>query len=223
MKIKAFSKTYQNRCVLSFPEFILQPGKIYAVIGANGSGKSTFAKVLSGSVKADSFVSPFEDASVNVGYLPQKPYAFRMSLIQNLMINASGNKSSSRAKANQLLEQLGLESLSSKQATTLSGGETARMCLARLFMKSYDLLLLDEPCAAMDISSTLQTEKLLRDTVEDTNSTLILITHSLAQARRIADEILFFHEGTLLEYGKTDQVLNEPSKKETSQFLQFFL
>lgn len=222
LKINPFSKTYDNRTVLSFPEFLLKKGTIYAVIGANGCGKSTFAKILSGTLAPDSVKKAIRDVQISVGYLPQKPYAFHMSLFKNLMINAAEDKQSAKLRAEKLLSDLSLIHLSDKQAISLSGGETARMALARLMMKDYDLFILDEPCAAMDIPSTLQTETLITEYCKKTGSAFIIITHSLQQAKRIADEVLFFHEGTLMECGPAAQVLSNPKKNETRQFLEFF-
>lgn len=222
MKTCTFQKTYQDKCVLSFPDFSFQPGKIYAVIGSNGSGKSTFAKILAGIIQADHKPHIFENSTPGIGYLPQKPYAFRMSLKNNLLVNVNGKKKDMVNRADSLLNQLELTPLAGKRATTLSGGEAARMFLARLLMKDYELLILDEPCAAMDISSTLQAEKLLLNYVKRTNTVVIMITHNLQQARRIANEVLFFHEGKLMESGNADHVLYHPTQKETRLFLDFF-
>ena len=213
MKISAFSKTYEGRTVLDFPGMEVRPGRIYAVIGANGSGKSTFAKVLAGSVTPDSrFPLP-----ENVGFMPQRNYAFRMSVRKNLLLNGSDVK-----RANWLMDQLQLEHLSQKRADKLSGGETARMALARLMMRFYELVLLDEPTAAMDMETTLLSEKLIRHYVENSGCALILVTHSLQQARRLADEVWYFHKGKLLEAGPKEQVLQQPKVAETKQFLEFY-
>ena len=85
MKIHAFSKTYEGRTVLDFPGIELEPGKICAVIGANGSGKSTFSKILSGVLKPDRR-GPLSDAKT-VGFMPQKNYAFRMTTKANILLN----------------------------------------------------------------------------------------------------------------------------------------
>ena len=215
MKILSFSKTYEGRCVLDFPGMELQPGKIYAVIGANGSGKSTFAKILAGVLKADQKGS-FLDAP-SVGYMPQKNYAFRMTTKANILLNG---KDASRAE--KLMDAIGLRELENKRADRLSGGETARMALVRLMMKRYDAVLLDEPTAAMDMETTLLSEKLIAQYVRETGCALILVTHSLQQARRIADEVLYFHKGKLLETGLKEQVLYEPKAPETKQFLEFY-
>ena len=215
MKIFAFSKTYEDRCVLDFPGMELQPGKIYAVIGANGSGKSTFAKILAGIAAADKRGRLAEPAAI--GYMPQKNYAFRMSTRKNILLNG---KDVSRAE--KLMDAVQLRHLENKRADRLSGGETARMALARLMMKRYDLVILDEPTAAMDMETTLLSEKLIAQYVRETGCALILVTHSLQQARRIADEVLYFHKGKLLESGPREQVLYAPRKGETRQFLEFY-
>ena len=215
MKIAAFSKTYEGRKVLDFPGMELEPGKIYAVIGANGSGKSTFAKILSGILPADQKVRHFSGGKI--GYMPQKNYAYRMSTKENILLNGKDDR-----RANELMDAIQIRHLEHKRADKLSGGETARMALVRLMMKRYDMVLLDEPTAALDMETTLLSEKLIADYVKETNCSLILVTHSLQQARRISDEIWYFHKGELLESGSKEQVLNNPQKVETKQFLEFY-
>ena len=215
MKISAFSKTYEGRTVLDFPGMEVAPGTITAVIGANGSGKSTFAKILSGVLKPDRR-GPLSDAKT-VGFMPQKNYAFRMTTKANILLNGPDE-----ARADRLMEAIQLTELSSKRADKLSGGETARMALVRLMMRAYDLVILDEPTAAMDMETTLLSEKLIVEYVRETGCALILVTHSLQQARRIADEVWYFHKGSLLEAGAKEQVLDTPERAETKQFLEFY-
>ena len=215
MKIAAFSKTYEGRRVLDFPGMELKPGRIYAVIGANGSGKSTFAKILSGILPADhkgKYIS-----SGTIGYMPQKNYAYRMRTKSNILLNGKDEN-----RANALMDAIQIRHLENKRADKLSGGETARMALVRLMMKPYDLVLLDEPTAAMDMETTLLSEKLIVEYVREMGCALILVTHSLQQARRIADEVWYFHKGNLLETGEKEQVLNTPERAETKQFLEFY-
>ena len=215
MKISAFSKTYEGRTVLDFPGLELEPGKIYAVIGANGSGKSTFAQILAGVLPADRRGKWLDGGSV--GYMPQKNYAFRMTTKANILLNGSDEN-----RANKLMEAIQIHHLASKRADRLSGGETARMALVRLMMKPYDLVILDEPTAAMDMETTILSENLIADYVQETGCAMILVTHSLQQARRIAHQVLYFHKGKLLEYGPREQVLYEPQMAETKGFLEFY-
>ncbi len=215
MNISPFSKTYDKRTVLDFSGMELHSGKIYAIIGANGSGKSTFAKILTGMETADQNITPL--IGVDVGYLPQKNYAYRMSTKANILLNGKNE-----SRATRLMEALQLIHLEHKRADKLSGGETARMALARLMMRKYTLTILDEPTAAMDMETTLLSEKLILEYVRETGCTLILVTHSLQQARRVADEVWYFHQGKLLEWGPTAQVLSQPNREETKQFLEFY-
>ena len=215
MKIAPFSKTYEGRTVLDFPGLELEPGTVYAVIGANGSGKSTLAKVLAGIIAPDRRGKLLDGGTV--GYMPQKNYAFRMSTRANILLNGTD-----KARAEELIDALQLRPLADKRADRLSGGETARMALARLMMKKYDLVLLDEPTAAMDMETTLLSEERIGQYVRETGCALTLVTHSLQQARRIADEVLYFHKGDLLERGPKDRVLDCPEKAQTKQFLEFY-
>ncbi len=215
MKVSAFSKTYEGITVLDFPGMELQPGKIYAVIGANGSGKSTFARILTGVLTADRRETHLDTDSI--GYMPQKNYAFRMSTRANILLNGTDAE-----KAEALMDALRIRHLEQKRADRLSGGETARMALARLMMNRYDLVILDEPTAAMDMETTLLAEQLITEYVRETGCAMILVTHSLQQARRIADEVLYFHKGRLKESGPRETVLYQPRMEETRQFLDFY-
>lgn len=216
MKIAAFTKTYAGRRVLDFPGAELERGKIYGVIGANGSGKSTLARVLAGALPADQPGSKIEPG-LRVGYMPQKNYAFRMSVRSNILL---GGKD--KARAEQLMEALQIAPLADKRANRLSGGETARMALARLMMGRFDLLILDEPTAAMDMESSKLAEGLILDYCREGGCALILVTHSLQQARRLSDEVMFFHGGQLLEQGAKDMLLYSPDAPETQRFLDFY-
>lgn len=215
MKTNAFAKTYNGRKVLDLPAITLRSGAVTAVIGANGSGKSTMAKILAGIEAADGNNRAI--SSGRVGYLPQKPFAFRLSVEQNLALNGGDEK-----KRTELLEALGLTSLRRSRAKRLSGGETAKMALARSLLGTYDLLILDEPTAAMDMASTLAAEKLIADYARDTGCAVLLITHSLQQARRIADEVLYLEAGKLVEQGSAEVILNTPKEEKTRQFLEFY-
>ena len=213
MNLPAFSKTYDGVKVLDFPGLELKPGKIYAILGANGSGKSTFARIAAGILPADQKCR----IPGSVGYLPQKPYAFRMTVKKNILLTGG-----SPEHADELMAALSLTALQGKRADRLSGGETARMAMARLMMKRYDVVILDEPTAAMDMETTSAAEELILRYTRQTGCALILVTHSLQQARRIADEVLFFHKGVLREAGAKEQVLFTPRQPETRQFLEFY-
>lgn len=216
MIFKDLVKTYDGRCVLDISELSLESGRIYAVIGANGSGKSTLARLIAGTEKAD---GGYIESNVSVGYMPQKCYAFKMSTRKNLRINRSENDLS---REEMLMSALGISQLADEKATKLSGGETARMALARLLMKKYELLILDEPSSAMDIEFTLAAEELIRAYRDETGASVLIVTHSVSQAERIADEIIFLSSGILTERGSPEKLIHSPENEKTKQFIDFY-
>ena len=216
MELPPLRKSYGGKTVLDFPGVTLGEGSVCAVIGANGSGKSTLARLLAGVIRPDSGYSlPAE--LPKVVYMPQKPFAFRTSVRKNVLLSGCGE-----SDAAQYLEELGLSHLAYNRADRLSGGETARMALARALLCSFDLLILDEPTAAMDMESAAASEALIRRRCRETGSSLLLITHDLQQARRLADEAMFLREGRLVEHGPASELLYSPRENETKRFLEFY-
>ena len=120
------------------------------------------------------------------------------------------------------MERLQIAHLAGERADRLSGGETARMALARLMMGRFDLVILDEPTAAMDMESSTLAEGLILDYCRESDCALVLGTHSLQQARGVADEALFFCAGQLLEQGEKEKLLYTPEREETRRFLDFY-
>lgn len=208
------AKTYRGRRVLDLPPLTLTGGAVHAIIGANGSGKSTLARVLAGAVQPDSGRLPW---SGRVGYMPQRSYPFAMTVLRNLRLTGA-----SRERALEQLERFGLAPLANQPARRLSGGETARLAMARLLMEDYPLLILDEPTAAMDVTATLLAESCLLDYRARTGCTVVLVTHSLTQAKRMADQVLFLKGGRLVEQGEAGQLLSHPQQEETRVFLDFY-
>lgn len=214
MKLPVLSKTYQGKTVLDLPSLELEEGLIHAVIGANGCGKSTFARILAGAIPSDDGLL---DLGIQRGYMPQRNYAFQMTVLRNLMLGG-GDKAAALA----MLERFGLSSLAEQNGKKLSGGETARMAMGRLLMQDYPLLILDEPTAAMDVTAALRAEDILLEYQKRVGCTVVLVTHSLKQARRLADQVLFFKEGHLVEQGGAEEVLNRPRHPDTKEFLDFY-
>ena len=216
MKIPAMTKTYGKRIVADTPELVLESGRITAVIGPNGSGKSTFSRMAAGVLAPDDRHTAFEKDRT-VRYMPQKSYPFRMSVRQNIML--SGGEP---ARAEKMMEALGLDGLLHQRIRSLSGGETAKIAFIRVLMKPCDLLILDEPTAAMDMESAITSERLLKDYLEETGCSVLLVTHDLQQARRLADDALFFYQGKLCERGSAAKVLFEPDDEVTRRFLNYY-
>lgn len=216
MKIPALTKTYDQRMVLHTPELELRPGLIYTVIGPNGSGKSTFARILAGVLQSDSPVY-VPDRQTAVRYMPQKSYPFRMSIKKNIRLAGADPQ-----RADELTRALNLKDLEHQQVRHLSGGETAKLALIRVLMQSCDLLILDEPTAAMDMESAIAAERMIREYRDSADCAVLLITHDLFQARRMADEVLFFSQGELYEQGLAEEILYHPQKEVTQRFLDYY-
>lgn len=198
MKIPAIKKTYQDQVVLDLPEMEFEEGSVLAIFGANGSGKSTFAKILAGIEQSDDRKIIAPDRTV--GYMNQQTLAFRLSVKNNLMQNGDPKRSRSEnmARADLLLEQIGLAADAGKNARKLSGGQRQRMGLARLLMKPYDILILDEPTASMNRDAVPLAEELIRNYHKENKGILILITHSMEQAERMADTFLYLEDGKMI-------------------------
>ncbi len=239
MKISACRKSYRGKTVLQCPEMEYQPGRIYAVVGPNGSGKSTYARLAAGVIKKDGggmAVVSHEKPICHAGgsqcqnsewrkntrikeilYMPQKSFPFRMSLEKNILL--AGND---RQRAAKLMESLRLSSLSGRRARELSGGETAKMALARVLMKPCAMLILDEPTSAMDMESAIAAEQLIHEYTMETGCCVLFVTHDLSQARRMATDALFFFHGELCEFGPSEKVLYDPARPETRTFLEYY-
>lgn len=220
--ITDLQKSYRDRVVLQIPELCVPAGSRWALIGPNGAGKSTFLRILAGVLEADkgtvSIPEPMRDG---LGYMPQQPYAFGVSVTQNVLMALSGF-SDGRKRAGEAIRLVGLEELAEARGSGLSGGETQRMALARMIARPRKLLLLDEPASATDISGGRRIEEAVTAYWKSTGCTLLFSTHSLAQAYRLADQVLLFSQGRIVESGPVEQVLKAPSSPEGRDFLQYW-
>lgn len=217
IELRGITKAYDERMVLDIPHLIFITGRRYALIGVNGSGKTTLLRILAGVLKPDQGEVTYLPPD-HMGYMPQAPYAFSFSVKKNVSI-ALGQHKDSDKHVLQALKTVGIDHLRDARGNMLSGGETQRMALARMIVKRRNLLLLDEPTAAADICGTSQIEKALLDYVVTNNCTLILSTHSPAQALRMVDEVIFLDQGKVIEQGPVKNVLQRPNHAFTKMFL----
>lgn len=221
MRIVHLKKTYNSRTVLNIDECIFEKGKVYAVVGANGSGKSTLLKCIAKTQKSDNKNFLFIDKGESVGYMPQSSFAFKMSLMKNLFVGCKKNELSVKV-ANEYIDRFDLSDKIKTRADRLSGGEKQKMALIRLVMNKYDYILLDEPTCAMDAYSTYEAEKVIKEYCKENNACVIIVTHSIKQAQRIADEIIFMNEGVIAEHSSVKEFINEPKTESAKEFLEFF-
>jgi phosphate transport system ATP-binding protein len=230
-------KEILNKIDLSF-----KSNTITALVGPSGSGKSTFLRTLNrmnddvkdywhtGDVLLDN-EEIFDDKidlialRQKVGMVFQRPNPFPMSIANNVAIGPKIHKMAKKKELNRLvikyLEQVGLYKAVADRLHDspfkLSGGQQQLLCLARALAIGPELLLLDEPTSSLDPQTTQAVENLIVDL--SSQVTIVIVTHNLAQARRIADFAAFFWDGKLMEYGIAAQVLEDPKNEITAKFV----
>lgn len=222
IRLRNVKKEYSGRQVLNIDCLDFEEGKIYAVLGPNGSGKTTMLRIIAGIEKTDTgeiiVDNPGGICNRNLAYMPQVPYIFDIKVIDNVELGIKEMKNH-RKIAVEALTQLGMEDFLYSPARSLSGGEQQRVALARTIVLNRSLYLLDEPASAADISAVRQIEEYIKSAKEKLGATIVFTTHSPSQALRVADEVLFLQEGLLIEKGSPQEVLHRPEKELTREFL----
>ena len=160
-----------------------------------------------------------------VGMVFQKPTPFPKTIFENvaygLRVNGERDESLIADKVEESLRRAAIfEEVKDRLHTSalgLSGGQQQRLCIARAIANRPQILLMDEPCAALDPIATLKIEDLMEDLKKDL--TIVIVTHNMQQATRIADNTAFMYMGRLVEYGKTSQIFTNPAEKETEAYI----
>ena len=195
IELKDVKKNYGDRTVLWVDLLKIKKGERLSLTGANGSGKSTLLKIIAGIITCDGYV----EVPQKVLYMPQKTVLFDMSVLHNVTYSLNGKRKEKEEKAMEALRKTGLSELYNKNALTLSGGEGARLALARILVNDCDVLLLDEPTGAVDVEGTEIVEKALREYTEKNGCTLITATHSPLQAKRLSERVIMLQDGRIAE------------------------
>jgi len=213
---------------------------ITALIGPSGCGKSTFLRNFNrinetirnarweGTVLLDNQdVRSLDVTSLRrrVGMVFQRPNPFPKSIFDNvaygLRINGLASRSELRDRVEHSLKRAALwEEVKDKlheSAYALSGGQQQRLCIARALAVDPEVLLLDEPCSALDPVATAKIEELMFSLKDQ--CTLVIVTHNMQQAARVADFTGFFLLGRLIEYDRTDKIFKNPSRRETEEYI----
>lgn len=205
-------KQYGDKIALDV-DCSFEENKIYAIIGSNGSGKSTFLNALSKQIKFEGEIS----APKKVIYMTQSSYNFDFNVKHNVLLFINKKDTEKINEASRMMEFLGIDTLSKKNAQKVSGGEGQKTALIRTLMQNGDLLLLDEPTSSMDVSSSAKAETLVKEYQQKTGCTVFIVTHSVSQAENIADEIIFFDKGLIIEKGK--DITKNPSTPILQEYL----
>ena len=220
----------------------IKPFQVTAVIGPSGCGKSTFLRCLNrmndlieGVRVTGRIVIDREEIlgsgvvliqlRKKVGMVFQRPNPFPLSIFENVAFGPKLHTSARSTALQEIVEKsLGavglweeLKDSLEESALRLSLEQQQRLCIARLLAMSPEVLLMDEPCSALDPVATLRIEELIHEMKRD--YTIVIVTHNMQQAARISDETAYFYLGELVEFGPTDQIFTNPSKKETEDYI----
>ncbi|MFM8321858.1 MAG: phosphate ABC transporter ATP-binding protein [Chloroflexota bacterium] len=232
--ISGLTKNYGARTILSIDALEIRRGEVLAIVGPSGSGKSTLLRLLNflepptaGQVEFDGTVfSAGQEMPLawrrRVTTVFQRPMLLDRSVRDNVNfgLNLRGQRDGRVDQAVEtVLEQVGLVGLARQRARTLSGGEAQRVALARAMVIEPDVLLLDEPTANLDPSNVALIEKIAVDLNRARHTTLVLVTHNVFQARRLAHRVAFLLEGRLVEVAETETFFNSPADERTRAFV----
>ena len=241
MTLHDFGAAYEKKTVLEGVNTSIRRGRITAIIGPSGCGKSTMLKAMDRMLELEQDVTikgsiHLDGQDINaisadelrrrVGMVFQTPTPFPMSIYKNMTYAPQFYGVMGKQKLDKIvrekLEFTGLwdevKDELGKSALKLSGGQQQRLCIARALTADPEILLLDEPCSALDVKSTQIIEELLLKLKE--HYTIVIVTHNLFQARRIADDCIFMLNGQLWEQNTTEELFNNPQKQETKDYLQ---
>lgn len=244
MKIQAkdLNLFYGEKHALKSVNLNIEKNSITALIGPSGCGKSTFLKTLNrmndyvkniqitGHVTLDQedIFDSHVDTTIlrkKVGMVFQQPNPFPMSIYDNVAYGPRIHGIKSKKQLDKIVEKsLKAAALYDEvadrlhtSALGLSGGQQQRLCIARCLAVEPEVILLDEPTSALDPISTLKIEELLMELKED--YTIVIVTHNMQQASRIADYTAFFLVGEMIEYGQTKQLFSMPKDKRTEDYI----
>ena len=208
-------------------DFTLQAGPKTIILGPNGAGKSLLLRLCHGLIaQTDGQIdwagrSP-EAARRDQAMVFQRPVLLRRSAAGNIAFALSVKGIARRqrpALVKEALARAGLSALADRSARVLSGGEQQRLALARAAILEPQILLLDEPTSNLDPAATAAVEQLIA-AIHAAGTKVIMTTHDLGQARRLADEVLFLHHGRLLEHTAAERFFRQPESSEASAFMQ---
>ena len=242
VRIKDFNLFYTKTRALFDLSMTIPTGKVTAIIGPSGCGKSTLLRsvnrlndLIDGvRIEGDIFLgdrSVYEkrvdviDLRKRIGMVFQKPNPFPMSIFENvvypLRIDGERRKPVLKEACERALRSAALfdevKDRMKDSALGLSGGQQQRLCIARAIVADPELLLLDEPCSALDPIATIAVEELIRNISE--RYSVMIVTHNMQQASRVSDYTAFMYLGRLLEFGPTTHLFGTPSLRETEQYV----
>lgn len=218
----------QGARLLDAVDLELRAGPRTVLLGANGAGKSLLLHVLHGLTRPSAGVvrsggRPLDAGAIaRQGLVFQRPVLLRRSVAANLRfaLRSRGVRGTAlRERCALWLERAGLETLATRPARVLSGGEQQRLALARVLSLEPEILLLDEPTASLDPASSVSIETMIGE-AHNAGTKVLLVTHDLGQARRMADEVVFLHRGRVEARGSAIEFFEDPGSEPARRFLR---
>lgn len=243
IKSKKISVFYGDKKALDSINLEIPEKKVTSLIGPSGCGKSTFLRCLNRMndtidicrIEGEIFIDNkniYEKSldpvllRARIGMVFQKPNPFPKSIFDNV---AYGPKIHGIVNSEDELNDLVKDSLKkaglynevkdrlNESGTSLSGGQQQRLCIARAIAVSPEVILMDEPCSALDPIATAVIEELIDELAK--NFTIVIVTHSMQQAARVSQQTAFFHMGNLIEVGKTEEIFSMPKQIKTQDYI----
>ncbi len=216
-----------SRRIIDAISVSLEAGPRTVVLGPNGAGKSVLLRLCHGLLAPTSGVVAWNSAEIagssrRQAMVFQRPVLLRRSALGNITyaLKLAGVPFAQRKeRAMEALRKVGLEEIGAHSARVLSGGEQQRLALARVWALRPEILFLDEPTASLDPGATQEIEKVIA-ALHAAGTKIVMVTHNLGQAHRLGDEILFLHQGRLLERTPADRFFKNPASPEAAQFLE---
>jgi len=236
LEIQDLCKSFGDHEVLKGISTTIRKGDVLALIGPSGCGKSTFLRSLnlleiptSGHVLFEG--TDMTDKSVDINHVREKiGMVFQqfnlfpnMTIKENIMLAPvklnKMTREEAEKKAMELLKRIGLSDKADAYPSQLSGGQKQRIAIVRSLAMNPDIILFDEPTSALDPEITAGTLKVLRELAQE-KMTMVIVTHEIAFARKVADRVIFMDSGVIVEQGKPEDVIDNPDNERTKAFLQ---
>ena len=232
-RLQNVTKAYEGRCVLEVENLKIHRGEIFALVGPSGAGKSTLLRLLN-------FLEPptqgrirFLDVEFSAGQPMPLAYRRRVTTVfqRPILLNRSvwanvsdvlglHGRHDQTDRIEKALEQVGLRDFIRQRARTLSGGEAQRVALARAIVLQPDVLLLDEPTANLDPYNVGLIEEIVQQLNQEGDTTLVLVTHNVFQARRLAHRVALLLEGRIVETADVETFFQSPRDPRTVAFVR---
>ena len=232
-QVENVSKAYEGRKVLKVDHLTIERGEIFALVGPSGAGKSTFLRLLNfleppTTGRIQFLDVPFSaDTQVPLKLRRRVTTVFQRPILLNRSVQANvayglrlRSQSDVVEKVEAALDNVGLADFTRQRARTLSGGEAQRVALARAIVLEPDVLLLDEPTANLDPYNVGLIEDIVLQRNQRQGTTLVLVTHNVFQAKRLADRVALMLEGNLVEVADVEAFFEEPKDPRTAAFVR---